>query len=63
MALGGRLDGLCEDVLSAAIVALTSPPAESASVAELFEGFKKPFPLADREMEAGLKVLADEGAM
>jgi hypothetical protein len=63
MAFAGLLAGLCDDFLSATIVALTSSAGERASVAELFEGFKKPLPFADRETEAGLKVLADEGAM
>lgn len=63
MALAGLLTGLCDIVRSATIVARTSSPADRASVAELFDGFKKLPPFAEREMEAGLNVFADEGAI
>ena len=64
MAFAGLLDGLCDEAgLSAAMVALTSSPAERASVAELFEGLRKLPPFAEREMEEGRKVLAEEGAI
>lgn len=63
MAFGGRLVVPCIDVLSGAMVALTSSPAESARVAELFEVFKKPPPFAALEMDSGLKVFAEEGAI